>query len=445
MSAGARIWLCAAAYGLVYFGLGADRYLTYHSGADLGLFTQSIASAFGGFHNTLEGANHFTYHFSPILFLCTPLLLAVHSPLALVAVQALAGALTAPALFFIARRRTDDGVAFAIATIPLLYPPLAGVTFTDFHEDGFAPAATLWLVWAVDGRKWVWAIVFVLLTLGIKEDQGLILAVCGVFGAVYFARRREWPGIVFCASATVLALATFASYFAFVRPLAGAVSGWSPQHFYAWQRGNTPGSAPWYFIGRPAYVVEALLPLLFLSVASPLFLTALPGFAEVLGSHDTLPFTMGQHYAGVWIGWVLAAFALAVANIARRSPGRAHTLVRICLVLCVLNLALASPTHWGHFLRLRSSHDAALDRMLARLPPDAEVGTHDELYAHLGFDPNASIGLLRRPAYLVFDRSYSSPTWVAKIRPLFERELGRGAYRLEAQDDGVDLYARTTR
>jgi uncharacterized membrane protein len=73
------VWLATVAYALVYFALGWDRYATYHSGSDLGLFTQSIASAFAGFSNTTEGGNHFTFHFSPLLFVCAPLLLLTRS------------------------------------------------------------------------------------------------------------------------------------------------------------------------------------------------------------------------------------------------------------------------------------------------------------------------------------------------------------------------------
>ena len=66
------------------------------------------------------------------------------------------------------------------AAIALVYPPLAGVAFSDFHENGFVPAATLWLLWAVDARRWRLACAFLAVTLAIKEDQAPIL----VFGAI---------------------------------------------------------------------------------------------------------------------------------------------------------------------------------------------------------------------------------------------------------------------
>src|SRR5471032_1785382 len=85
----------SVAYAVVLTLLGADRYASYHSGADLGEFVQTIATPFSGFGDTPEGGSHFLHHFSPVLYLCSPLLLLAHSPVALIAIQALAGALVA--------------------------------------------------------------------------------------------------------------------------------------------------------------------------------------------------------------------------------------------------------------------------------------------------------------------------------------------------------------
>jgi uncharacterized membrane protein len=444
VSASARVWLLAALYAALYFALGAIRYATYHSGADLGLFTQSIASVFHGFANTTEGGSHFTFHFSPLLYLCAPFLLLAHSALALVALQAIAGALALPPLFLLTRRRLPERLAFGIALAAFFYPPLAGVTFADFHENGFVAAATLWLLWAVDARRWVLGAAFLAITLAIKEDQAAILAFAAVFGCIYFARRGERAGLTFCAAALVLALATFAFFFGAVRSLAGAKESWGPLHFYAWDRIVDPkGSTPWWSIGRPAYFLEAVVPLAFVCFLSPVFVLALPGFAECLFSHESVTYTMGTHYAAVWIPYVLAAFAFGVARIYGRRPELARGLVRTCVILCALNLVFASPTHWGHYLRARSAHDAALDRALASLPPDLEVGTHDETFAHLGFDPNASLGLRRAPRFALVDSTYTGSYWVQQMRPELQRGVASGRYRLVWNRDGIELYERT--
>ncbi|GAC1311277.1 MAG: hypothetical protein NVSMB19_25680 [Vulcanimicrobiaceae bacterium] len=442
MTPAARVWLASAAYAAVYYALGSVRYAAYRSGSDLGLFTQSIATAFAGFTNTTEGGSHFTYHFSPILFLCAPLLLWAHSPLALIAVQAVAGALVAPPLFFIARKRVPDGLASAIAGVALLYPPLAGVTFADFHENGFAPAATMWLLWAVDARRLRLAAVFLALALGIKEDQAAIVGFTAGLALVHFVRTGDRSRAAFAGAATLVCAVVFVAFFAFVRPAAGAHDAWAPTHFYAWSGGDARGRAPWYSIGRPAYVFEAFLPLAFAALASPAIAFAIPGFVEVLGSHESITYTMGQHYAAVWIAYVLFAFALAIGATYARAPRRATAVVRAALALCALVLVFASPTHWGHYVRARTAHDAARDRALARLPRDAEVGVADDFYAHLGFDPHALLGFERRPRYALLDAKDDGAALNVTWRPIIVAAARSGAYRLVWSDDGVELYER---
>ena len=427
----------SALYAIVYALLGWDRYATYHSGADLGLFVQTLASAFDahGFRNTLEGGNHFTYHFSPILYLLAPALVLAHAPLVLVVAQAVACALVAPGLYAIARRRTGERTAFAIAAIGWVYPPLAGVTFTDFHENGFVPAATVWLLWALDANRLRPAALFAACLLATKEDQGLILAAVGLGMAAFFGVRGDRVRARFGAGLTVASLATFAAYFALVRPLAGATTPWDPLHFYALGGiGSRGPTTPLFSFGRLTYLIEVFVPLLLVPLASPVVLGALPGLAECLLSHESLTYTMGQHYAAVWIGYVLVAFAVAAPRFgpwSRWGP----------LAACVLVLAFASPTHWGHFLRLRTAHDAVLDRFVAAAPP-ASLGTHDELYAHLGFNPQAQIGLDPRPQYALFDATYRSTAWDERVRPQLERLLAERVFAARRSEDGITLYER---
>ena len=435
------VWLASAAYAIVYFLLGWDRYATYHAGSDLGLFTQSIATVFHGFSNTTEGGSHFTFHFSPIFYACAPLLLATHSPLALVAIQAVAGALAVPPLYLIARRRLPERLALGVAGVALLYPPLAGVTFTDFHENGFVPAATLWLLWALDARRFGVAAGCVAVLLAVKEDQAVVLAAAALLGLAYFARAGDRPRALFAAGTFAACAVAFVGFFEVVRPLAGARDVWGPTHFYTWSRIVDPrGTAPWTSIGRPAYFLEALAPLGFACLLSPAFALALPGFAEVLASHESITYTMGTHYAAVWIPYVLFAFALGVANAHRRAPRLARGIVRASLGLCALVLAVASPTHWGHYLTRYDAHDRALDAALARLTPDQDVGTFDEAYAHLGFDPHARLGLDGRPRFALVDRTYAKSWFTVRWAPVLERAARDGRSRRLWSIDGIDLY-----
>ncbi len=435
------MWLGTLAFAVTYTLLGLDRYATYHSGADLGIFMQSLLNPVVHFGNTLEAGSHYLFHFSPILELLAPLVRLTHGPFVLIFVQALACALVAPAIFSLARTRMDERLALGVASIAFVYPALAGVTFTDFHENAFAAAGAAWLIAALDRRNFLLAALCAAVLLGTKEDEAPIVAFLGLIAAVWFWRRGERRAVVFSLAAGGVAVAVFTSYFLLVRPLAGATAAWDPLHFYAWN-GGRGDSAGLDLRGRMTYSLEALVPLAFVPLTTPAILLALPGVTEVLGSHLSITYTMGQHYAAVWIGPILVAFALGIARVAARDRKRALLLVRTCAVLCVLDLAVASPTHWGHFLRARTAHDATLDRAIAALPAGIDVGTFDEAYAHLGADPNAySSAKALRPTILD-DLTYHSRTWDA-VRAQVEGELAAGQAHVVTIDDGVRLIARS--
>jgi hypothetical protein len=58
----------------------------------------------------------------------------------------------------------------------------------------------------------------------------------------------------------------------------------------------------------------------------------------------------------------------------------------------VLELAVADPLHPGLNLHRAQPRDAALDRFLQALPPNAPVATQEEAYTHLALrDPYATL------------------------------------------------------
>jgi hypothetical protein len=194
-----------------------------------------------------------------------------------------------------------------------------------------------------------------------------------------------------------------------------------------------------------SFLLEVFVPLAFVPLRTPLILFALPGLVEVLASRWSITYTNGQHYAGVWIAYVLAAFAVGLATIARERVPRAGAFASAALALCILNLALASPTHWRHYLRARDAHDAALDALVERVPARAGVATYDEVYSHLGFDPAAQIGFSPDPLppYALFDERYDGGAWLLTYHPRLRELVREGRYVPVASEDGATLYRRT--
>ncbi|HLN47558.1 MAG TPA: DUF2079 domain-containing protein [Magnetospirillaceae bacterium] len=439
--AGARrlLWGAVAAFVALASALATDRYITYGYGADLGLFTQTIAAAFHGFSNQVEHGSHFLVHFSPIYFLVAPLLGVARSPLTLELLQVVACALTAPAIYLIARRRTQPRLAALIACVTLLYPPLFAMSLSEFHENGLAPPVIAWLLWAVDGRRFAWAALFAVLALCIKEDEAIILAVLGGAYLILSLRARDRAGALFGGAVAAAALAVLALYFDVIQPNAGG--RYFVADFYLAHDADLPHGIT-VVLGRLTFLLEVFAPLLFLPFLSRWLWLAVPGLLEVLSSRWPVTYTMGTHYAAVWIPYVLAAFAVAVAAIAARDMARARLLTTLCVGACVLNLIVASPAHWGHYYRARTARDASLDRIIARVPHDANVGSFDEAFTHLSLDPNARIDMYVTPDYFVYDAQYDGLTWRRNIVPRLAAVVCAGYFEAIARDGSVTLYKR---
>jgi len=434
-------WSLTLAYALVLSVLGAIRYSVHRNFVDFGIFMQTSASAFGCFCNQIEGS-HWAFHFSPILYAVGAVLRFWHSPLVLVVVQAIAGGLTLPAVYGLVARHSDRTIARLATAVVALYPALLGLTFNDFHENGFAPAAVAWTLWAFDGGLIGATCLFAAITLCIKKDQGIFLAVAGALGAW---RLRGTPLGRLAGGIALASVAVLFVFFVIIQPHAAHSATWSPVRFYAWGRSDFQRLIYRGIFTRLGFFVLAFTPLMFLPFRSKMMWLAVPALAEVLVSRMSTTYTLGTHYAGAWIGYVVVAFAFAVR-------GRPHATVKrllyACLVFCAIELAVADPLHPGMNLRYVQPRDTALDRALLWLPPHASVATQEEAYTHLALtDPNARLlperaGIVPDACYVLIDRAYPASVILLEYGTAFHALVKNGTYRLVRRDGKLALYHR---
>ncbi|MBV8198157.1 MAG: DUF2079 domain-containing protein [Candidatus Eremiobacteraeota bacterium] len=436
------LWLGCLAYAALFTGLGALKYAVHRNLIDFGIFAQTAASAFGCFCNAIEGS-HWAFHFSPILYVAGGAVALAHFPLTLIALQAVAGALVAPPLYALALRRSaSTTIARGAALVAWLYPPLAGLVFGDFHENGFAPAAVAWMLYAFDAGFIGWAALAALVTLSIKEDQALFLIAAGALGAWAYrgTPRGRTAGVVAIVAAAVALL-----FFAVIQPHAAlaANAGWQPERFYAWQTGdarNLLGN-----IGaRLGFLVLIFLPLMFLPLRSRFIWLAVLPLAEVLLSRMPTTFTLGTHYAGAWIGYVLVAYAAAIGGLQARTARRA---IAACVALCVVEFAVANPLHPRLNLRLVEARDVALDRFLARFPAGANVATQEEAYTHLALrDPTVTLlpELPQTPAracLILVDRAFPESARLREYGAALAALVRSRRYAPVTQQGTITLYS----
>jgi uncharacterized membrane protein len=436
------LWIGCLAYAALFTGLGALKYGAHRNLVDFGIFAQTAASAFGCFCNPIEG-NHWAFHFSPILYVVGAMVAAVHSPLTLVALQAIAGAAVAPPIYALVLRSSGDaGIARLGALTVWLYPPLAGLIFGDFHENGFAPAAVAWTLYAFDAGSLAATLFGCAIVLAIKEDQAIFLAIAGALGARWF---RGTPRGRVAAGIAVASALTCVAYFALIAPHAGA--NWQPSRFYAWS-GADARSLLSGIPARLGFLLLAFVPLLFVPLLSPAIALAVAPLAEVLFSRMPTTFTMGTHYAGAWIGYVLVAFAFAL----RRIPqARRRAVLGACIALCAVEFLVADPLHPGLNLRRVEARDVALDRFLHTLPAGAGVATQEEAYTHLALsDPNARLlpefpSVPASACFILLDRDFPDSARLQEYGGAVAGLVNERRYVLVTRSGGILLYRRAGR
>jgi len=439
------LWWGCAVYAVLFTTLGAIKYAVHRNLVDFGIFQQTIASAFGCFCNPLEGS-HWAFHFSPILYVLGVVVAIVPAPLTIVALQAVAGALCAPPMYAIVRARSDRTTARLTALVVWLYPPLAGSIFGDVHENGFAPAAVAWTLYAFDRGRLGWAAFLAAVTLAIKEDQALFLAFAGACGA--FAYRNDPRRARLAAGIAVVAIGVALAFFLLIQPHAQANPRWEPVRFYAWTADDARALVSTGILERLGFLLLILAPLAFAPLLSRAVILAVPPLIEVLASRMSTTYTLGTHYAGAWIGYLLIAFAAGIGNLA--AGGRARIALYVALALCVLELLVANPLHPKLNLRAVQPRDRILDAALRDLPGDVSVATQEEAYTHLALgDPFARLlpedpNVETQACLILVDRAYPDSPRLQEYGDTLESLVTSGRYVLVMRAGGIELYRRLT-
>lgn len=429
-------WILSGIYALIFSALGIWRYDVHRNLVDFGIFEQTVASAFGCFCNTIEGS-HWAFHFSPILYVVGALVAIWKSPFVLIVAQAVACALVIPPVYALANRSKQA------ALVTFLYPALAGVTFGDFHENGFAPAAVAWTIWAFDSGRFSLSVILAIVAMCVKEDQAIFMGAVGAF--IAWRDRGSTRGhvgvVVALAGALVVAL-----FFLVIAPHANANPQWAPTRFYSWTAEDLAKIFPGGIIERLGYIVLAFLPLLFLPFRTRAgWLLALP-LAEVLLSSMPTTYTMGTHYTGAWLGYALAGFAVGWRNVDMQ---RIRTVAIACIALCFVELAVANPMHPGLNLRRYEARDRWADMWANFYGPHENVATQEEYYTHMALTHENVTLLPENPevrltaCFALVDHAFPDSVRLIEYGAALERLRKEGAYFGYSHGESQTFYIRS--
>ncbi len=167
---------------------GCLRYLTFSSpNFDFGIFCNM-------FYNMAESGkplvtcerdmllSHFAVHVSPVYYLLLPFYWIFRSPLVLQIGQAVVIAAGIIPVVLLARHFKLSGKATILfALLYAFYPTLSRGTFYDLHENCFLVLFLLLTFLFYEKKKWIPTYLCALLTLSVKEDAAVYLAIFALF------------------------------------------------------------------------------------------------------------------------------------------------------------------------------------------------------------------------------------------------------------------------
>ena len=164
---------------------------------DMGIFSQMFYSmrTTGLPITTVErdGAlSHFMVHMSPIYYLMLPFYCIYPKPETLQVLQAVVLASSVVPLWLLSgRKNLHSWQRVLLCGLLMFYPALSGGTSYDIHENCFLTPLLLWLFYAMERRSTGLTALFAVLTLCVKEDAAVYVAVAGLYLLVNGVLRRQ--------------------------------------------------------------------------------------------------------------------------------------------------------------------------------------------------------------------------------------------------------------
>ena len=156
--------------------------------------------------------SHFAVHMSPIYYLMLPVYMLVPTPATLQVLQAAVLASAVIPLWKLGKHHGLQSMPRSIlCLVLLLYPAYAGGTSYDIHENAFLTPLILWLLYGIDRKNVFVTAVFAVLTLMVKEDAAVYVAVIALYLLLRSVLRKEKWGMIAGGAMLVGAIAYFAA------------------------------------------------------------------------------------------------------------------------------------------------------------------------------------------------------------------------------------------
>lgn len=366
---------------------------------DFGIFSQMFYSmkTKGIPYTTVERdmlLSHFRVHVSPIYYLLLPVYFLFPYPATLQVMQALILASSVIPLWLLCRRhKLNTLISVILCSILLVYPAFSAGTSYDIHENAFLAPCILWLLYGLDARSIPVTILFGSLTLTVKEDAAVYVAVIALYVlARVWLRKAEHNRLWTSIMGTALLIGSIAWFLIVTRFLAASGDGvmtYRYQNFMSDASGSlldviksvilSPGKLIYECTDpeKLEFILLTILPLLGLPLITRKFdryLLLIPFILINLMSDYTYQHDIFFQYT---FGSTACLIYLTVVNLADMKHTSKQVLLScVCLALCsVLFFKNVVPVamRYPRYIKNNTEHYSNIRQVLAQIPADATV------------------------------------------------------------------------
>lgn len=126
--------------------------------------------------------SHFAVHFTPVYYLLLPVYFIFPYLETLLISQPIILALGVIPLYFMCKHNNFKPVEATCISLGYIFScAIIAPCFYDFHENAFIPVLMLSFFYFLEKRNWKWMYVFLILTLGVKEDVSVSMCCVGMY------------------------------------------------------------------------------------------------------------------------------------------------------------------------------------------------------------------------------------------------------------------------
>ncbi|HEY6561567.1 MAG TPA: DUF2079 domain-containing protein [Polyangiaceae bacterium] len=438
---------------------------------DLGIYDNLMYNAIGGhaFRSPVlyggPGGNYLASHAEFAMVLLAPIYALSPRAETLLIFQAIMFGFAAVPLYAFAKTQIPRWSAVLVALAYLLYAPLHGPNFYDFHWLPISIFVIFCLFWALATRRNLLVWPFFFLAISIREDIPVGLALLGIFMVV--AAKRVALGV----SMTLLAVISFVLIKFVIMTSAG---GWWFASIYKdlippGQHGyesivQTILINPSYFLttlmhkDKLTYALHLFAPLAFLPARRSVLLLGAGGgfFFTLMTTGYPWTLSIAFQYSSHWIPYLFGASVLALRwigqdpeqGVVKRRAATGALCLGMVLHSLVFGCLMQQSNFIGGFQQIpfkitdaEKTRYAQLREIIRTIPPEASVAATDSESAHItnrlsAYSLNLDVG---QPEYILIRRGSVSS---GDPRANLEKALRFNQYALVRKNETFVLLRR---